>query len=57
MAYYALDFSRPAYDYDGAGSVIAYDDYVETDYAVDGCSDEGHNGGGFYDDGANVYAS
>ena len=57
MAYYALDFSYPAYDYDGAGNMIAYDDYVENDYAVDGHRNEGHNGGGCYDDGADVYAS
>ena len=37
--------------------MIAYDDYVENDYAVDGRRDEGHNGGGCYDDGTDVYAS
>ena len=36
--------------------MIAYDDYIENDYAVDGRRDEGHNGGGYYDD-VDVYAS
>ena len=56
-AYYALDFPCPAYDYDGAGNAIAYDDYVENDYAASGCHDEDHDGGGYYDDGTDVYAS
>ena len=36
--------------------MIAYDNYVENDYAVDGRRDEGYDGGGF-DDGTDVYAS
>ena len=36
--------------------MIAYDDYVENDYAVDDRRDEGHDREGF-DDGADVYAS
>ena len=56
-AYYALDFSYPAYDYDGVGNMIAYDDYVKNDYAADCRRDEGYNGGGCYDDDVNVYAS
>ena len=51
-AYYALDLSRPTYDYDGVGNGIAYDDY-----AVNGRRNEGHNREGYYDDGADVYAS
>ena len=57
MAYYALDFSRLAYDYDGAGNMIAYDNYVGNDYAVDGRHDEGYDGVGCFDDGADAYAS
>ena len=56
MAYYALDFPRPAHDYNGACNVIAYDDYVENNYAADGRRDEGYNGEGYYDD-VNVYAN
>ena len=57
MAYYNLDFSRPAHDYGGAGNTIAYDDYVESDYAVDGRREEGYNRGDGYDNGADMYAS
>ena len=38
-------------------NAISYDDYVENDYAANGRHDEGHDGGGYYDDGTNVYAS
>ena len=55
MTYYALDFPRPVYDYDGAGNAIAYDDYVEDDYAVGDRRNEGHDGRGGYN--ADVYAS
>ena len=44
-AYYTLDFPCPAYDYDCAGNIIAYDDYAENDDAVNGRRDEG-----YYDD-------
>ena len=37
--------------------MIAYDDYVVNDYVVDDRRDKGHNGQGYYDDGANVYTS
>ena len=38
--------------------MIAYDDYVENDYAVDGRRNEGHNHEeGHYDDDVDVYAS
>ena len=57
MAYYVLDFSRPAYDYDGAGNAITYDNFVENDYATEGRRNEGRNGKGCYDDDVNVYAS
>ena len=55
-AYYALDNPRPAYDYDCAGNVPAYDSYTESGYAFDGHSDEGHARGGNYDDDY-IYAS
>ena len=48
--YYALDFSRPAYDYNCASNMTAYDNYTGNDYVVNGCHDEGHTGEGFYDD-------
>ena len=56
MVYYALDLPRLAYDYDCAGTITAYDGYVENDYTVDGRRDEGHTREGYYDDGY-VYAS
>ena len=37
--------------------MIAYDDYVENDYAINGRRNKGHNGRGYYDDGIDVYAS
>ena len=48
--YYALDNPRPAYAYDCAGNTSAYDGYTENDYTVDGYRNEGHLGGGYYDD-------
>ena len=57
MAYYALDFPCPAYDYDCAGNMTVYDSYMENDNAVDGRRDEGHNGGGCYNDDVDVCAS
>ena len=56
-AYYALDFPRPAYDYNGAGNMITYDDYVKNDYAIDVHRNEGHNREGYYMDGVDIYAS
>ena len=46
---------RPAYDSDRAGNTTVYDDYVENDYTVDSCRDEGYTGVGYYDD--DIYAS
>ena len=54
--YYALDFPRPVRDYDCVGNMTAYDGYLENDYDVDGRSDKGHTGEGYYDDDY-VYAS
>ena len=51
-----MDLPRLAYDYDCAGTITAYESYVEVDYAADGRCNEGHTGWGHYDDGY-IYAS
>ena len=56
MAYYALDFPYPAYDYDYAGNITAYDGYVEDCYTLAGHPGEGNVGKGHYDDDY-IYAS
>ena len=55
--YYAMDHPRPAYDYDCAGNMTAYDGYAENDYAIDSPRNEGHYGEDRYDDDVDVYAS
>ena len=50
MAYYALDLPHPAYDYDCVGTITAYEGYAENDYTVNDRREEGHTGGGYYDD-------
>ena len=56
MAYYNLGHPCPAYDYDCAGNITAYNDYSENDYAIDDRRNVGHTGEGYYDDDY-VYAS